>query len=121
MIRLIEDANGGPLNMTSANAGPRDRQQCYNLKAKLSNKKRDKNTGPVATPNFDRLIAGMGAGHFLQNVDFSFHGKQDRIHPDTFAMSEIAITSIQSFCSPDSSNKSQLEIDIQLALSTQRA
>ena len=112
VIHLIEEGNGGPLNMTSASDGPRDRRQCYNVKGRLQNRKRIKNTGPVTTPNFERLIASMDAGHFLRNVDFSFRAKHNRIHPNTFAMSENAVTAIQSFCSPDSQNKSQLGIDM---------
>ena len=112
VIRLIEDERGGPLSMASASDGPRDRRQCYNIKANLPNKKRSKNTGPVATPDFDRLIASMDAGNFVRSVDFSFRSKHQRIHPNTFAMSENAIIAIQAFCNPDSSNRSQLGIDM---------
>lgn len=112
VIRIIDGEKGGPLGMVSASDGPRDRLQCYNLKARMSNKKRSRNTGPVATPNFERLIASMDTGNFIRNVDFSFRSKHNRIYPNTFAMTDNAITSIQSFCSPDSLHKSQLGIDM---------
>lgn len=112
VIDLIDEENGGLLSVHSSSDGPRDRRQLYNIKHKQSNKNRSRNTGPVTTPDFTQLIAEMDNGKFIKNIDFSFRSKQGRIHPNTFAMTENCVTWIKMFCSPFSSVKSQLGIDM---------
>lgn len=112
VIGLIEKEKGGPINMLSSSDGPRDRNQLYNIKKKLDNRQKSRNTGPVIQPNFTKLIADMDSGKFVKNVDFSFRSKQERIHPNTFAMTDNAVTWIKKFCQPSSSTKSQLGIDM---------
>ena len=73
---------------------------------------RSRNTGPVVTPNFDRLIASMDTGKLIKNVDFSFCTKHGRIYPNTFAIIDNAVTWIKSFCNQESVSKSQLGIDM---------
>lgn len=98
--------------MPSASDGPRDRSQLYNIKTKIKVKRKSRNTGPVVVPNFAKLIADMDAGDFVKNVDFSFRSKDQRIYPNTFAMTDTAVNWVRTFCSPSSRTKSQLGIDM---------
>lgn len=112
IINIIDNENSGTYGANSPSDVARDRQQVYNIKKRTNNAKKSRNTGKVVQPDFSKLIALMDNNSFVKRVDFDMRQPSNKIYPLTFAATDNCLTWISTFCTPSSTIKSQLCIDM---------
>jgi hypothetical protein len=112
VINLIESENDNLMNDATLGDLPQNRQQIYNIKKKMPTATKSRNTGPVKTADFQKLILSMDAQKFLRDIDFSFREMKGKITPNTFAATTNNLNMVKMYCSTSSSHKAQLAIDM---------